>query len=592
MKRKGVARFALGSQSFLDFIEDAELTDLGFTRSQFTWCNNHWGKARVWKCLDRILVNQQCLSLEVNTEHEEKVLALEYSLEEGSYEEGQLQLAQAQGELKESLLREVAYWRQKACLRWLQEGDANSKFFHAQVKQRRARTFIHRMKDGNEVWTEEAGRIQDMATAFFEDMLSQPGQVQVDPSLLSVIPSIVSEQDNLAFQRFPMEEEIKTVIFQMDGDSSSGPDGFKGSGAALGAYIYGLVLVPKIPGALSFSDFRPISLCNFVNKIISKLSARRLESVLPKIISPQQSGFAKGRQISDNILLALEMCSTLGKKEVMWIFSVFSGFTSRDPLSPALFIITAEVLSRRLNDLSGDSRFVPFFVTRDSLALTHLVYADDIIIFCNGGKRSLGCHAGVRGLPGDIRAAGERGEELFLDCFLSWSVVINEYSALLIKHVLSSMPIHIVAVLEPPRGVVSDLEQLFARFFWEESEFGAKRHWVKWEKLCFLVEKGGVNFRSLQAIVEAFSCKLWWMFRRGQSLWAQFIRARYFGSLHPNQGPISAQLSASCKRIIRVRSTMEHWLKWDLSRGEVAFWWITGVGWALWHGGIQSWRQM
>ncbi|XP_027156807.1 uncharacterized protein LOC113757945 [Coffea eugenioides] len=236
-------------------------------------------------------------------EHEEKVLALECSLEEGPSEEGQYQLVQAQGELKQSLLREAAYWRQKACLRWLWEGDANSKFFHAQVKQRRARSCIHRMKDGNRVWTEQAGRIEDLAVAFFEGILSQPDRVQVDPSLLSVIPSIIMEQDNVSLQRFPTEEEIRLVIFQMDGVEL--PWGYTSTW---------LALIPKVPGASFFSDFCPISLCNFVNKIISKLLVRRLESVMPKIISPQHSGFIKGRQISDNILLALEMCSALGKK--------------------------------------------------------------------------------------------------------------------------------------------------------------------------------------------------------------------------------------------------------------------------------------
>ena len=114
-----------------------------------------------------------------------------------------------------------------------------------------------------------------------------------------------------------MEEEVKTVVFQMDGDSSPSLDGFKGSfftscwdivkgdtyravcdffaraKLSWGYISTWLALIPKIPGA-SISEFRPIRLCNFVNKIISKLLARRLKNVLPKIISPQQSGFVKG----------------------------------------------------------------------------------------------------------------------------------------------------------------------------------------------------------------------------------------------------------------------------------------------------------
>ncbi|XP_027169490.1 uncharacterized protein LOC113769223 [Coffea eugenioides] len=315
-EKKGGRPFrARESEPFLSFMEGAELTDLGFSGSQFTWCNNRWGRAMVWKCLDRVLVNQDWLSLGVNTtvahlnrvasdhsplllscslamggapksfrfldvwrshadfhnvvrqawkeecdgrpirvllaklkavkqalrtwnketfcnifdrvkEDEATVLALERSLEECPSGEGEFQLLRAQGALKMSLLREAAYWRQKARLRWLREGDANSKFFHAQVKQRRARSFIHRMKDTNGVWTEEPSRIEEMATTFFADILSQPGHGPMDLSMLEVIPSVITVQDNMELQQFPTEEEVKAVVFQLDGGSSPGPDGF------------------------------------------------------------------------------------------------------------------------------------------------------------------------------------------------------------------------------------------------------------------------------------------------------------------------------------------------------------------------------
>lgn len=75
-----------------------------------------------------------------------------------------------------------------------------------------------------------------------------------------------------------------------------------------------LMLIPKVKNPKDFSHFRPISLCNFINKVFSRLLAVRLSQLLPKIISPNQSGFVCGMLISDNFLLAQEIIIGIGKK--------------------------------------------------------------------------------------------------------------------------------------------------------------------------------------------------------------------------------------------------------------------------------------
>ncbi|KAL2224532.1 UNVERIFIED_CONTAM: hypothetical protein Sindi_3020900 [Sesamum indicum] len=128
-------------------------------------------------------------------------------------------------------------------------------------------------------------------------------------------------------------DDVKQAVFDIAEDKAPGPDGyssgfFKAAWPVVGEEVTRavldffttekllkqinstiLTLIPKVRTPMSVNDFRPISCCNVLYKIIAKLLVQRLSSLLDKIISPCQTAFIPGRSIGDNIMLAQELFS-------------------------------------------------------------------------------------------------------------------------------------------------------------------------------------------------------------------------------------------------------------------------------------------
>ena len=77
-----------------------------------------------------------------------------------------------------------------------------------------------------------------------------------------------------------------------------------------------LSLIPKEHGADTPGNFRPISLCNVVLKIIMKVIANHLKPLMPGLVSQEQSVFLEGRQILDGIILTQEMIHSLKQTKI------------------------------------------------------------------------------------------------------------------------------------------------------------------------------------------------------------------------------------------------------------------------------------
>ncbi|RVX12326.1 putative ribonuclease H protein [Vitis vinifera] len=148
-----------------------------------------------------------------------------------------------------------------------------------------------------------------------------------------------------------------------------------------------LVLIPKKGGANDLGDFRPISLLGGLYKLLVKALANRLKKVLDKVVYVDQNAFARGRQILDASLIANEVLHKMGFG-ARWM----EGLCQGDPLSPYLFVLGMEVLSVLLRR-AVDGGFISDCSLRGrggmEMNVSHLLFADDTIIFCEAKQDHL-----------------------------------------------------------------------------------------------------------------------------------------------------------------------------------------------------------
>ena len=74
-------------------------------------------------------------------------------------------------------------------------------------------------------------------------------------------------------------------------------------------------LIPKCIGPETLSQFRPISLCNTVYKVVTKIIVNRIRPLLSNLVSPFQAAFIPGRRGVDNVIIAQELIHSLHKKK-------------------------------------------------------------------------------------------------------------------------------------------------------------------------------------------------------------------------------------------------------------------------------------
>ncbi|VFQ67857.1 unnamed protein product [Cuscuta campestris] len=136
-------------------------------------------------------------------------------------------MQQARSDLNNCLAIEYSYWKQKSNLKWVKEGDLNTKFFQAFVKNKRNFQRIQKIKNTDNNWLTEWDDIASEATSF-SNTLFRHEEADLCPEILDNIPLTLNHNDNLFLCSLPTMEEVKTAIWDLCPDSSPGPDGFIG----------------------------------------------------------------------------------------------------------------------------------------------------------------------------------------------------------------------------------------------------------------------------------------------------------------------------------------------------------------------------
>jgi hypothetical protein len=311
-------------------------------------------------------------------------------------------------------------------------------------------------------WKVELSDIEQLTSDYFSQLFTSSNPTQVD-EVVQYVDKVVTPQMNEDLIRPYSKDEVKAAFFQMHTSKAPDPDGmsplfFQKYWSIVGEDVCAAVLdclhlgcmlkainfthialIPKVKNPDNLSQYKPISLCNVLYRIVAEVISNKLKKVMPFIISDSQSAFIPGRLIIDNILVAYELLHTMkqkrkgGKKHVFikldmskaydlveWDYlkavMLKLGFHSKlidlimecvstvsysiliggepvgrmlpgrglrqgDPLSPYLFLLCAEGLSSLLRKAEAENLISGMAASRHGPIVSHLFFADDSLLF-------------------------------------------------------------------------------------------------------------------------------------------------------------------------------------------------------------------
>jgi len=98
----------------------------------------------------------------------------------------------------------------------------------------------------------------------------------------------------------------------------------------------------------------------------------------------------------------------------------------------------------------------------------------------------------------------------------------------LLKSVLSSLPVYFLSFIKAPAGIISSIESMFKRFFWVGGEEHRKIAWINWDTICSNMEDGGLGVRRMGVFNFSLLGKWCWrLLMEKEGLWYHVLKAHY-----------------------------------------------------------------
>ena len=609
-------------------------------------------------------------------------------------------------ELQEAIAEEEIFLKQKSRICWLKNGDSNNGFFFRSCNKRWNSNKILFLEDSNGNNCNSHSEIAAEAVNYYSDLFGTSNSVAEFPDEL-VLPQLSPSQQVFLSRPFSAADVFSTVK-SMPNNKSPGPDGFSkeffiaaweivGSdftNAVLYFFQTGflpriisataLTLVPKHRNASRIVDFRPIACCNFVYKCVSKMIAYRLRTLIPSLISINQSAFVPKRLIGDNVLLAQSLLRDYHLNSgparctmkldirkafdsvnwgflftvlhrmgfpvvfITWIkacvqscmisvkingslegfFKAAAGLRQGDPISPYLFVICMEVFTSILKGTESSPSF-KFHWKCKPCSISHLFFADDVLLFCNGDlgsinsllsavskfeevsglvmnkDKSLMFFANVHedvitsssalsgfqrgslpikylGLPliSTKLSARDCSQIIMrtrdkIDCWTN-SCLNHAGRLQLIKTVLFGMQAYWSSHLFLPKHILKTIQSYFVKFLWSGSSTGHKQVKVSWKECCKLISEGGLGIKDLYQWNKAsFLYHLWRIInaRRTSSLWINWVLSSWIKNMSIWTIKVPAKASWCFKKILLLRPLAIRYVKYYVGNHSQHLFW-------------------